>query len=235
MNNSNHNTLLRKYGDRLVWDTPLKTINWDVVKTQAGGTMLRTSFSLSEDQNCTFTLYRRVYAKFDKSPTAIIEDNLEELQQPSRWRVATPRLHENRIGLVRFTYMPLATLVRLWRKPINPRGSDFAIIRGNQEAIWTSKDHLQQANPISFSLGTDYKVEPFVVWPGIFELVPEGTHTQISSKYFCRVKEEFKDWLKYGTKGNLYLFSDHESTFESKDDEWIYLTDYGLDAANPVG
>ena len=172
-------------------------------------------------------MYRRVYTKFDKSPNTIIEENLEEIQQPNRWKVSSNGLHPNRIGLIKFGYIPLGTFVKLWRKPINPR-DNFAIIHGKLRSTWSNPAHFyEQPHPIALSIGDHYKIEPFVRWPGIFMIKP-SPHA-IGRQYFCEVKPQFTKWLCHETKGNLYLFSDCESTFENKDDEWIYLTDYGLD------
>lgn len=185
---------------------------------------------MSVNQKCALTLYRRVYTKFDKSPEAIIEESLEEIQHPNRWKVCSDILHPNRIGLTKFSYIPLGTFVDLWRKPINPR-KDFAIIRGKLRSTWSNPDSFaNQPHPIALSIGNHYKIEPFVRWPGIFEIKP-APHVALGRQYFCEVKQEFSHWLCNETRGNIYPFSDSESTFENKEDEWIYLTDYGLDGA----
>lgn len=211
------------------WDKPLGSEDYEIWR--AGSVpSIRIRFRMSTDQNCTLTLYRRVYAKFDRPPEAVIGDNLEELQQPNRWKVSSDILHPNRVGLLRFGYIPLGTFVKLWRKPINPR-EDFAIINGKLRSTWSNPEHFRgKSHPLALSIGDHYKIEPFVNWPGIFE-IKSAPRTAVGRQYFCEVKKEFRHWLCNDTKGNIYPFSDCESTFENKEDEWIYLTDYGLDGA----
>ena len=218
--------ILHRDGDRFYWDRPLTPDQWDQSRK---GTVpvIRTKFRISYDQKCELILYRRIYSRFDKGINSVVRENLEEIQQTGRWRVKSLRLHPKRIGLVEFSNLQLSTFADLWRKPINPR-ENFAMVRGDISSVWSSPTALwRQPHPLSLSIGEHYRIEPFVQWPGIFEL----DRPDSANKYFCKVKDEFRQWLCHRTKGNLFLFSDSESTFEDSEDEWIYLTDYGLDGA----
>ena len=206
--------------------------DWSVEQGRGSATIW-TYFKYSEDQTCVLSLYRRIYAQYDRSKEATIKDNLLDLKQPGRWKVGSGQLHKDRIGLVKFTNMPLQAFSILWRQPIDPKSAEFALIRDDTMSSFPSgrKNIQRVAHHFPFSYREHYKLGVFAVWPGIFEFVPADDHggLRVSIRSVARVREDFRHWLQNETKGLIYPFADCPSTFTTEEDEWIYLTDYGLD------
>ena len=220
--------ILRYDGTDFVWDTPLTPDDW-TFETGQFSKMLSTSFQTSEHQNCSLILYARWNPSHDRGYKASMEDHNDIIQHPERWRVKSGPLHDDgRIGVHRFLNLPLTAFWRLWRRPINPRWN-FSI----EDSDWTFS-YLRNAeekknkipHPVVFKYGKGWTAKPFIVWPGVFDVERASSHGQAYSK----VKGDFRRWLTQETEGDIYLFSDNKSTFESPDDEWIYLSDFGIDA-----
>lgn len=224
-------SVLHKDGDTYYWEPAMRPEDFHSDRGQGSNTVW-AYFQASEDQGCRTTIYRRLYNPYDRSVDAIIKDNLKVLKQPNRWKVGSSPMHEERIGLVRFVKMPLAAFFKVWRQPIDTKNGKFTLIRDNEmRSFPTVKAHPQRIlHYFPFSYGTDYKIDPFVIWPGIFDIRPaENRQSASFGRKISSVREDFRAWLKNGIKGRIYPFADRASTFELEEDEWVYLTDYGLD------
>ena len=224
--------VLRREKEGFVWEVPRTADDWHQ-NTTSLSRVLSTTFQMSEYQNCELTLYCRASPQYDRGFGANRNDHNVMIQQPGRWKVKSGPLHpDGRVGVHRFLGIPLTRFFRFWNRPINPRTNGFFINDSDSTTSYLRrhKHNIHQClHPIRvlYPQIRDYQpqVDPWVIWPGIFEVEWALNGNQHRSK----VNSDFRNWLLHDTTGDICLFGDGKSTFEKEEDEWIYLTDFGLD------
>lgn len=205
---------------KLVWERPVENHEWEVIINGQQRT-LAVDCRVSRDQQCeSFRLYVTISAPmFGPTKERMMRENNQVIKKPNRWKISCRTLHSERVGVTRFVGSPVIPIIKYWGQPFDPR-DDFAF----EHKPFQPMGKLTGPQKASLRLHNELPVDMLLQWPGIFH------HTHVYGTDFresrATIKHEFTHWLRNGTKGNIYPFSDRKSTFECEDDEWAYMTDF---------
>ncbi len=221
--------ILRLDDGKLVWDRPVEDYEWDVIINGQQRTLTVDCF-LSEDQaSKPMRVYATIHGHmFASTKERLIRENGRYLKNPNRWKISARDLHPERVGLTKFVGAPALSVVKWWRQPIDPRWQ--WIMKTIKHGFPLKKNGL---NKVSLRVNSELPIDILMKWPGIYTL----THVHGTDFMETRVtiRPEFIEWLRNGTRGVIFPFSDFKSTFELEDDEWVYMTDFhpALDIDSP--
>lgn len=183
---------LHQDGEDLVWDQT--NDKWKIVTTHEGHQIVTNIQFDSTKHKPDLFLYTGVPKGDDV--TRVMEQNSERLDLTRSWYIKQ-MCEMDRIGVNRFSMLPLDKFLQYWRQPFNPRKIDFSTYRYQHGTIRFHYDN--------------------VTWP-VFMSWPELGDPTIPNV-------ELVNWVKKSCGRGLYLFSDFDSMFEDEEDEFCYLTD----------
>jgi len=198
---------LHQDDEDLVWDQT--NDKWKIVTTHEGHQIV-TNIQLDDTKHKPDLFLYTCIPKGD-DVTRAMEQNSERLDLTRNWYIKQ-MCEMDRIGVNRFSMLPLDKFLQYWRQPFNPRKIDFSTYRYEHGTIRLHYDNVAWA--------------VFVSWPELGDPTPPN----VGAPFRNRGKLTYDDnqlvnWVKKSCGGGLYLFSDFDSMFESEEDEFCYLTD----------
>ena len=140
----------------------------------------------------------------------LIEDNTHQLDRCRRWYVRQFIPNTEKIGIRRFTSVPLKAFFDLWRTPVLMSEVEiFGLNNGQMKFIYGK-----------------HEFNAYVSWP---ELQEDMKNTKERKRDLRR--QDWKQseivipWLKKNIEGEVIFFSDYDRMFTDTEDEFSYMAD----------
>lgn len=138
----------------------------------------------------------------------ILEANTIALDRTRKWYVRQ-FIESERIGVKRFTGLPLSAFWDMWRKPIDTSQIQiYGMSNGQMKVLYE-----------------EYNFNIFLRWPELQEDVKESGSSIDKGSVRWTVSEKVMPWLHRYCEYGFVPFSDYDVMFEDSQDEFSYIAD----------
>jgi hypothetical protein len=139
----------------------------------------------------------------------LIEDNRIYLNRSRRWYIRQFIENTDRIGVKRFTGLPLNAFWPMWRKTISMDDIQiYGLLNAQTQVIYA---------------GLNFNV--FLKWPELQRDHRESNSFMTQGKVTWTESKTVMPWLHKNCQGGIIPFSDYDSMFPDFQDEFAYTAD----------
>ena len=209
------NFLVRETSGMYRWNTP--NDRWRLFSPVGGSKSLVTNIRLDDTEHSPdLWLYSNLTQKeisgLVSDPDSrgdMLKANELVLDRTRRWYVRQFIRNPERVGIKRFTGLPLNAFFEMWRRPLDVSKMDMVGLSNGQVKM--------QYKDFTFNVYLD--------WPELKEDLRESTSSITVKSTKVKLSEKVVPWIKKYVEGDFIPFSDYETMFVDPEEEFSYLAD----------